>query len=119
IFLEDDTKKQDDIQTFDQFGFKIKTVVLRRNKNTTRLFFLKLTDPDNSNNGTEIPENITIKDYSDKIEECEPWPNTNDFLIDFLHIYIIKYKDVRIYQMNCEKKIQIYRFPKNESVLLT
>ncbi|CAG8752331.1 15472_t:CDS:2, partial [Dentiscutata heterogama] len=74
----------------------IKTIALRKNKNAARIFFLKLTDPDSSNTDTEIPENITIEDYTDQIEEC-----------------------VRIYQMNFEKKIQIYRFPKNESVLLT
>ncbi|CAG8750531.1 4415_t:CDS:1, partial [Dentiscutata heterogama] len=74
--------------------------------------FLKLTDPDSSNAGTEIPENITIEDFSDQID---PWPNTNDFLIYFHHIYIVKYKDVKIYQMNFAEKIFIYRFPKNES----
>ncbi|CAG8548253.1 3585_t:CDS:1, partial [Dentiscutata heterogama] len=75
--------------------------------------------PDSSNTGTEIPKNITIEDFPDQIEECEPWPNTNDFLIHFYHIYIIKYKGVKIYQMNFAKKILIYRFPKNEFVLLT
>ncbi|CAG8443462.1 7208_t:CDS:2 [Dentiscutata heterogama] len=57
------------IQNFDQFGFKIKTIVLRKNKIAARLFFLKLTDFDSSNTGTEIPENITIKDYTGQIEE--------------------------------------------------
>ncbi|CAG8528860.1 9174_t:CDS:1, partial [Dentiscutata heterogama] len=37
------------IQNFDQFGLKIKTIALKKNKNAARLFFLKLTDPDSSN----------------------------------------------------------------------
>ncbi|CAG8688858.1 9606_t:CDS:1, partial [Dentiscutata heterogama] len=63
------TKRTLPIQNFDQFGFKIKTVALRNKKNAARLFFLKLTDPDSSNVGTVIPENITIEDFSDQIEE--------------------------------------------------
>ncbi|CAG8570526.1 13089_t:CDS:2 [Dentiscutata heterogama] len=86
------TKRTLPIQNFDQLGFKIKTVVLRNKKNAARLFFLKLTDPDSSNVDTVIPENITIEDFSDQIEKCNLWPNTNDFLIHFNHIYIIKYK---------------------------
>ncbi|CAG8642066.1 5868_t:CDS:1 [Dentiscutata heterogama] len=110
------TKRTLLLQNFDQFGFKIKTVALRNKKNVARFFFLKLMDPDSSNSGTVIPENITIEDFPDQID---PWPNTNDFLIHFHHIYIVKYKGVKIYQMNFAEKIFIYRFPKNESVLLT
>ena len=119
IFLEDPTKKQNDVQRFPNLGFKLKVVALRKHRNAARLFFLNMNDPDDSDRGVEIPEHIKVKDFSDNEEECEPWPNTNDFYIDFLHTYQVHYMGIRIYQLNCEKKIQIHMFPKNIGIVET
>ena len=117
IFLEDPTKKQDDIQRFPGLGFNLKVVALRKHSNAARLFFLNTNDDDKSNIGIPISDDIKVIDCTDGYAECEPWPNTFDFYIDFLHTYQVKYKGVRIYQLNCEKKIQIHMFPKNVGIV--
>ena len=113
IILEDSNKKQYDIQYFPYLDFKLKLVVLEKHKNVARLFFLRTEDSDESDQGIPIPEDIKVKDFSDYKMVCELWPNTNEFYINIFHTYRVQYKGRRIYELNCEKKIQIYTFPKN------
>src|SRR6266498_2963184 len=104
IYLEDENKKKEDIQEFEGLPFKIKIIGLQDYKDVARLLFL-----DNNNNQMSIPPGIICKDITDGID-CGPFPDTQVFLVKFLHIYQITYNNAKLYQINCEKKIQIHNF---------
>ena len=100
------------IQEFEGLHFKTKLETLPNEDNVGRLCFLNF-----NNEEIPVPVGLICKDVTNNNEIVKaPLPFTQMFLISNNQKYRVFYNEVKILQINSEKKFVIHNFIKTERV---
>jgi hypothetical protein len=108
--------EDEDIQVYDELGFKIKLETIPGSRNNARMIFLDLDDKK-----IPKPKLVSGEDISDPLIDPIPmvlFPDTNNvFLLEHLRKYRILYDNEVIYCVYSEKKFTIHNVYKPKNII--